>query len=118
MRGKAGPLFVERRKYRRRRLNDAARFLPLAGLVLVLLPMLWARGDGGTIAQEKLYLFAVWAALILGAALLSRALGGGQKGEGAPSPPPVANPPPGPPPDAPGRVKAGRRGNETGAAAP
>ncbi len=70
----AAPLFVEERKYRRRRLGDAARLLPVVGAVLLILPLLWARGDGSAIARETLYLFAVWAGLILCVGLLSRAL--------------------------------------------
>ena len=83
----AGPLFVERRKYRRRRLMDAARILPVAGFVLLMLPMLWARGDGSGIAGEAVYLFAVWALLVLAAALLARPLGKGPITEVAPPPP-------------------------------
>lgn len=88
----AGPLFVERKKYRRRRLMDAARILPVAGFVLLMLPMLWVRGDGRGIAGEALYLFLVWAALIVMAALVARALGKGRASDT--SPPPVANGPP------------------------
>ena len=32
------PVFLERQSYRRRRLGDAAKFLPFVGLVLFLLP--------------------------------------------------------------------------------
>ena len=80
----AAPLFVEERKYRRRRLGDAARLLPLGGAVLLTLPLLWTRGDGSLIARETLYLFLVWAGLILCTALLSRALAATPRAEGAP----------------------------------
>jgi hypothetical protein len=71
------PLFLERRSYRRRRLGDAARLLPVFGLILVLLPLLWspdATGAARLTAWEGVYLFAVWALLIVVAAILSRAL--------------------------------------------
>ena len=93
MKRNAGPLFVERKKYRRRRLMDAARILPVAGFVLLMLPMLWARGDGTGIAGEALYLFLVWAALIAGAALIARPLGRGTVAE-ASRPVPAAEAPP------------------------
>lgn len=63
------PLFLARDSYRRHRIMDAARLLPLFGTVLVLLPILWA-GDHGT-ASGLVYLFLVWALLILVAALLA-----------------------------------------------
>lgn len=70
------PLFLERRSYRRRRLADAARLLPLLGAALFLSPVLWfAEGGAGPgTAAGGIYLFAVWTALILGAAVMSRGL--------------------------------------------
>ncbi|KAA2313150.1 hypothetical protein DL237_15480 [Pseudooceanicola sediminis] len=41
-----GPLFLERRGYRQRRMTDAARVLPMLGLVLLAMPLLWPQGDG------------------------------------------------------------------------
>lgn len=68
------PLFLERKSYRRRRLMDAARVLPVLGFVLILLPVLWTHdGQMGT-AGEALYLFALWLALIVAAAALARPL--------------------------------------------
>ena len=69
------PLFLARRSYRQRRLADAARLLPVLGALLFFLPTLWSGAT--TTAQGVIYLFAVWAALILGAALLARRLDGG-----------------------------------------
>ena len=69
------PLFLARRSYRRRRVMDAARILPYAGIFLLCLPIFW--GSGGEAArtgQGAVYLFAVWFALILAAFLLSRRL--------------------------------------------
>jgi hypothetical protein len=68
------PLFLEREAYRRRRLADAARILPVLGLVLFLLPALWRQPGDPNTATEAVYLFAVWALLILAAALLARPL--------------------------------------------
>jgi len=70
----ANTLFLERTSYRKRRVMDAARMLPLIGVVLVLIPLFWGRGDGGTSAA-LLYYFGVWLLLIAVAALLSRRLG-------------------------------------------
>lgn len=66
------PLFFERQVYQHRRLGDAARFLPVIGTVLFLLPILWA-GSART-AGSGVYLFAIWAALILAVAIVSRRL--------------------------------------------
>ncbi len=70
------PLYLARESYRRRRLTDAARLLPVLGLLLIGLPVLWdpASADAPVTAWAKLYLFVVWFALILAAFLLSRAL--------------------------------------------
>ena len=69
-----GPVFLERRRYRRRRLRDAARFLPVLAIALIVLPTLWSPGPGGSLAARTVFLFAGWTALIAAAALLSRAL--------------------------------------------
>lgn len=68
--GRAGPVFLERTSYRRRRLTDAVRLIPVLGVFLWALPLMWARG-GTSSSAALLYLFGVWAALVLGAALLS-----------------------------------------------
>lgn len=88
-----GPLFLERAGYRRRRLMDAARVLPVAGLVAVLLPILWSRDGQTSTAWEAVYLFGLWAALILVAGLMSGRLRDEQEREAAhrrraPAPPP------------------------------
>jgi len=64
------PVFLARETYRRRRLQDAARFLPFVAAFLFLIPILWASGSGT--AAGKVYIFVVWFALILAAAALSR----------------------------------------------
>lgn len=71
-----GAQFLERQTYRRRRLIDAARLLPVAGLVGVLMPLFW-RADvtpGAEVAHGGIYLFAIWFGLILTAYALSRRL--------------------------------------------
>lgn len=64
------PVFLERQSYRRRRLIDAARLLPILGGVLFAIPLLWPRGQGGgadpvPTSSASLYIFAVWAGLIV-----------------------------------------------------
>lgn len=62
---------------RRRKTRDRALILPLMGAVLFLLPVAGIPQIGariGGIPVLVIYLFAVWALLIAGAFLLSRAL--------------------------------------------
>ena len=66
------PLFLARAVYRRRRLRDAARLLPFLGVLLLLLPALGREGGRGS--EAAIYVFAVWAVLILAAALLAPGL--------------------------------------------
>lgn len=69
------PLFLAKGSYRRRRLHDAARLLPVLGCVLWLIPVLWPSGaDGQFVSSALLYIFSVWAGLICAAFLLSRLL--------------------------------------------
>ncbi len=76
MPARSTPLFLARRSYRRRRVMDAARMLPVVGGFLVALPILWrpAETPGGETASGVVYLFTVWALLILAAAVLARRL--------------------------------------------
>ncbi len=69
-------MFLAPAGYRRRRLRDAARVLPVFGAVLLLLPVLWAPGDAGRreTAGDGIYLFFVWLAVIVAAAVLARPL--------------------------------------------
>ncbi len=68
------PLFLQRDSYRRRRLADAARVLPVLGALLFMVPLLWAPQitPAQDTARGGLYIFAVWAGLILTAFALSR----------------------------------------------
>ncbi|MGC8204016.1 DUF308 domain-containing protein [Aliiroseovarius sp. PTFE2010] len=66
------PLFLQRRSYRRRRLADAARLVPVIGAALWLVPLLWH--DGARSSTALLYVFGVWALLIGATLILSRGL--------------------------------------------
>ena len=66
------PVFLERQSYRRRRWSDAARLMPVVGLILLILPLLWA--DQATTSGGILYIFWVWALLIAGTRVISRRL--------------------------------------------
>jgi len=83
------PLFLERQTYRRRRLMDAARILPVAGLVCLLVPVLWSRNGQTSTASEAIYIFGLWLVLILSAVFLSRPLKAAIERETAPYPPPL-----------------------------
>jgi peptidoglycan/LPS O-acetylase OafA/YrhL len=80
----SGPLFLARAVYRRRRLRDAARLLPVLGLLLLLLPGLGRETGSG--ARDAVYLFAIWAALILAAAVLAPRLSQNEGEEAEPQP--------------------------------
>ena len=72
-------IFVQQRTYRRRRMADAARMLPIFGIILFIIPLLWIDRDAGSgstrTAAVMIYLFVVWAALTGIAGVLSRRLG-------------------------------------------
>ncbi|KPQ08381.1 MAG: Branched-chain amino acid transport protein (AzlD) [Rhodobacteraceae bacterium HLUCCA12] len=76
------PSRLERGAYRRRRIMDGARMLPVAGFVLILLPVLWSDDSGDNVAAEAVYLFGLWCVLIAAAAILSRPLRAGLGREG------------------------------------
>ena len=73
---KRGPVFLKRRSYRHRRMRDLARLLPVVGVFLFLVPILWAPGQTprADTAPDGLFVFGVWAGLIVVAALLAPAL--------------------------------------------
>ena len=68
-----GPtLFLERQSYRRRRLSEVARLMPIFGAGLFMVPLLWPVGDESEQVHTSsaiLYLFGVWGGLILAIAL-------------------------------------------------
>ncbi len=82
-------VFLERQSYRRRRLVDVARLLPLLGVLLLLIPLLWPGSGAVAVANGSvpsmpmsrafIYVFSIWAILIAGAGLFGiavRAWGG------------------------------------------
>ena len=62
MRRPRAPLFLARAVYRQRRLRDAARLLPLVGVFLLMLPLMWSDAAGA--GRLAVYVFGVWALLI------------------------------------------------------
>ncbi len=64
-------VFLARDSYRRRRLADALRLLPVVGLLLFLTPLI-GTGHGRTTAAGGLFIFAVWFGLIVAAFVLVR----------------------------------------------
>jgi len=68
------PLFLARQNYRRRRLADAARLVPVLGALLFMIPILATSGGGASTARGGMYVFLVWLALIGVAGFLSRRL--------------------------------------------
>jgi len=71
MKGPPHPLFLARENYRTRRTIDAARLLPVFGVLLVFLPMLWSSPMTST---GMIYLFSVWIGLIAVTGVLARKL--------------------------------------------
>jgi hypothetical protein len=64
--------FLARRSYVQRRMGDAARLLPVVGVLLFLLPLLWLIGsEAPRTARGVLYVFLVWSGLIVVAAWLA-----------------------------------------------
>lgn len=68
------PIFLARETYRRRRLIDALRFLPVVGLLLFLAPLVGGAGYLRSTAKSGVFLFAVWFGLIVAAWGLGRLL--------------------------------------------
>lgn len=70
------PLFLARKSYHRRRMMDAARLLPLAGIFFILMPILWQPRE--TLEPDTVfglvYLFVVWTLLIIIARIVSQML--------------------------------------------
>lgn len=68
------PVFLARETYRRRRLIDAMRFLPVLGAAFFLVPMLGSGAATRSTALGGLYIFGIWAGLIVLGALMTRRL--------------------------------------------
>jgi hypothetical protein len=94
MRRPRRPMFLARIPYRRRRLRDAARLLPVFGAFLLILPVLWSPpGEGPDQGQRSMsgdvvYFFVIWGLLVLVTAAFAPGLsaddtpGGAATGEG------------------------------------
>jgi len=67
------PLFLERASFRRRRLGDAARVLPVLAMLLMLVPVWWVPRSL-SYAGGAVWVFTLWAALIIAVRALHRAL--------------------------------------------
>lgn len=76
MRRPRRPMFLGRIPYRRRRLRDAARLLPVFGAFLFILPALWSPpGEGQRLLSgDVVYFFIAWAILVLVAAAFAPGL--------------------------------------------
>lgn len=74
MRPPARPLFLARDTYRRRRLIDAIRLVPVLGAILFMVPVLSAAGHVGMTFRGGVYLFGSWLLLIVLTAVLERRL--------------------------------------------
>ena len=63
------PIFLERKSYRQRRLMDAVRLLPLLGLALWMVPLMWTgpqeTGEPTPIGAALRYIFGVWIVMVL-----------------------------------------------------
>ena len=71
--------FLERRSYRRRRMMDAVRLLPVLGVMLLMLPLFWptarsAADETVAMSTAVIYVFVVWLVLICAAFVLWRVL--------------------------------------------
>ncbi|MBO6899197.1 MAG: hypothetical protein JJ868_17650 [Shimia sp.] len=69
--------FLERQSYRRRRLIDTIRMLPVIGAVLWAVPLLWRQSeDSGTVLTSDaiIYIFLVWLLLVVGGGWLAHSL--------------------------------------------
>ncbi len=69
--------FLERQSYRRRRLIDTIRMLPVIGAVLWAVPLLWRQSeDSGTVLTSDaiIYIFLVWLLSVVGGGWLAHSL--------------------------------------------
>lgn len=72
------PLYLARASYRRRRLIDAQRLLPIFLFLLYLLPLLWGGAGpddpiGGGV-RAYIHVFTIWIGAIVCAAWIARSL--------------------------------------------
>jgi hypothetical protein len=72
------PLFLAPASYRRRRLSDAARLLPILGIILFFLPLMWTDTLELQLTPGHLiYFFGVWLVLVIIAAAFAPGLRSG-----------------------------------------
>ena len=79
------PLFLAPASYRRRRLSDAARLLPVFGFILLFLPLMWTESsDLRLTSGHVIYFFGVWLFLVGVAAAFAPGLKAGDlSGDGS-----------------------------------
>lgn len=77
------PIFLARETYRRRRLIDAVRLLPVAGVLLFFAPLVGGAGTVRSTATAGLFIFSVWFALIIATWALVRLLSRAPEGVGS-----------------------------------
>lgn len=74
---KRSPLFLERQSYRRRRLIDLIRMVPIIGALLWGIPLLWRHANDATgirTSDAIIYIFGCWLFLVLTSFVLARVL--------------------------------------------
>lgn len=72
--------FLARQSYRRRRVRDSARLLPVLGLFLFMLPLLGGPQGETRTAVQLVYMFLCWFGMIGAAAILARLLSAQSRG--------------------------------------
>jgi len=74
--GKQTVIFLERNRYRTRRLVDGLRLLPVLAAILWVVPAIWTHDSQNPpgIAQVAIYFFATWAGMIALCLILARRL--------------------------------------------
>jgi hypothetical protein len=74
----AAPLYLARESYKRRRLIDAQRLLPIILFLLYLLPLVWGGEDSGSPiglgVRSYVHVFVIWGCAIGSVAFITRAL--------------------------------------------
>ena len=68
-------VYLERRRYRTRRIIETLKVLPVLGIVIFGVPLLWS--EGVKTSDAMIYFFSVWLALVFAAVWLARRLGAG-----------------------------------------
>lgn len=69
------PPFLARSSYRQRRLRDVAGMLPIFGILFLMLPLLWPRGEGESLTSSAMiYVFGIWGLLIVLAITLAKTI--------------------------------------------